>query len=42
MTALYGAELEECTSGNLAVNAQLLALADAEPQIAAELAADST
>ncbi len=42
VTALYGAELEECTSGNLAVNAQLLALADAEPQIAAELAADST
>ena len=42
VTALFGAELEECTSGNLAVNAQLLALADAQPQIEAELAGDST
>ena len=42
VTALYGAELEECSSGSLSVTSVLLPLADAQPQIEAELAKDAS
>ena len=42
VTALIGAELEECSSGNLSVTSVLLPLAEAQTQIEAELAKDSS